>query len=194
MHKYGDVVVPSGRSAERAQPATYAETASWPSLRVEVLSRMRIHPPRRAVPGFVVAAFALAGAGVVSLGADGIRGGSRPAPTDSRVEAASLMARSLASIKALRLEKGLPIDPRARPQPDRHHRRRVHAADHLARRRRGEAHRRPTRRSPPSWSATSERAGPRPRRRRRGRRQRVVPGAPARDAVRGARARTSSRS
>jgi len=71
---------------------------------------MRIHALRRAVPGFVVAAVVLAGAGVVSLDADGIRGGPRPTPTAIRVEAASLMARSLASIKALRLEKGLPID------------------------------------------------------------------------------------
>jgi len=30
MHRYRDVFVPSGRSAERAQPATYAETGSWP--------------------------------------------------------------------------------------------------------------------------------------------------------------------
>ena len=76
---------------------------------------MRIHQPRRAVPVLVAAAFALAVAGVVSPGADGIRGGSRPAPTDLRIEAASLMARSLASIKALRLEKGLPIDPALDP-------------------------------------------------------------------------------
>src|SRR5665647_397378 len=38
MHKYGDVFVPSGLSAERAQPATCAESRSWPSLRVEVRS------------------------------------------------------------------------------------------------------------------------------------------------------------
>jgi poly-gamma-glutamate system protein len=71
---------------------------------------MRIHQLRRAVPGLVVAAVVLAGAGILSLDADGIRGGPRPVPTDIRVEAASLMARSLASIKALRLEKGLPLD------------------------------------------------------------------------------------
>jgi poly-gamma-glutamate system protein len=71
---------------------------------------MRIHPPRRAVPGLVVAAVVLAGAGVVSLDADGIRGEPRPAATDRRAEAASLMARSLASIKALRLEKAIPLD------------------------------------------------------------------------------------
>jgi hypothetical protein len=30
MHKYGDVIVPSGRSAERAWPAARAENQSWP--------------------------------------------------------------------------------------------------------------------------------------------------------------------
>jgi len=39
MHKYGDVLVPSGLSAERAQPTTCAERESWPQLRVEVLRR-----------------------------------------------------------------------------------------------------------------------------------------------------------
>jgi poly-gamma-glutamate system protein len=76
---------------------------------------MRIHQPRRAVPLLVAAAFVLAGAGVVSLDADGLHGESRPAAADQRAEAASLMARSLASIKALRLEKGLPIDPTLDP-------------------------------------------------------------------------------
>jgi poly-gamma-glutamate system protein len=71
---------------------------------------MRIHPPRRAVPGFVIAAVVLVGAEVVSLDAGGTSGWPRPAATDRRVQAASLMARSLASIKALRLEKGLPVD------------------------------------------------------------------------------------
>ena len=30
MHKDGDAFVPSGLSAERAQPAMFAETALWP--------------------------------------------------------------------------------------------------------------------------------------------------------------------
>jgi poly-gamma-glutamate system protein len=69
---------------------------------------MHIHSPRRSAPGFVVAAAVLAAAGVVSLNADGRAG--RPAPANRATEAASLMARSLESIKALRLEKGVPID------------------------------------------------------------------------------------
>ena len=47
MHKYGDVFVPSGLSAERAQPATSAEHRSWPELRVEVLSRLGTQAPAR---------------------------------------------------------------------------------------------------------------------------------------------------
>jgi poly-gamma-glutamate system protein len=71
---------------------------------------MRIHSPRRAVPGFVVAAVVMAGAGVVSLDADGARAVRRSDAANRTIEASALMARSLASIKALRLEKGLPID------------------------------------------------------------------------------------
>ena len=71
---------------------------------------MRICAPRRAVPGFAVAAVVLAGAGILSLDADGISGGPRPAAANRTIEASALMARSLESIKALRLEKGLPID------------------------------------------------------------------------------------
>jgi poly-gamma-glutamate system protein len=71
---------------------------------------MRIHPSRRAVPGFAVAAVVLAGAGLVSLDADGTSGWPRPAAENRRVEASALMARALASIRALRLEKAIPLD------------------------------------------------------------------------------------
>jgi poly-gamma-glutamate system protein len=71
---------------------------------------MRIHPPRRAVPGLVAAAVVLAGAGAVSLIADGAGAVSRSVSADRATEASALMARSLASIKALRLEKAIPID------------------------------------------------------------------------------------
>jgi poly-gamma-glutamate system protein len=71
---------------------------------------MRMHSPHRSAPVLLVAAAVLAAGGAVSLGAGGT--GDRPsaAAASPRAEAASLMARSLASIKALRLEKGLPID------------------------------------------------------------------------------------
>jgi len=71
---------------------------------------MRIHSPRRSAPGLFVAAAVLAAAGAVSLDAGGT--GDRPtaAAANPGPEAAALMARSLASIKALRLSKGLPLD------------------------------------------------------------------------------------
>ena len=72
---------------------------------------MRIHPPHRSAPGFLVAAAVLAAAGAVSFVADA-KHGQPPAAAAAipRVEAAALMARSLSSIKALRLEKGLALD------------------------------------------------------------------------------------
>ncbi len=71
---------------------------------------MRIHLPRRSAPGLAVAAALLAAAGAVSLDAGGRD--SRPAASVGRpgTDAAALMARSLTSIKALRREKGVPID------------------------------------------------------------------------------------
>jgi poly-gamma-glutamate system protein len=71
---------------------------------------MRIHLSRRVAPGLVVAAAALAAAGAVSLDAGGMRDWPLAAATDPGADAAALMGRSLASIKDLRLELGLPID------------------------------------------------------------------------------------
>jgi poly-gamma-glutamate system protein len=71
---------------------------------------MRNHPPRRPAPALAVLAALLAAAAGVSLDAGGSIGRARNAAPDRRAEAAALMARSLASIKALRLEKGLPLD------------------------------------------------------------------------------------
>ena len=45
MHKYGNVFVPSGLSAERALPATCVTCRSWPYLRVEVQGEQ---PPDRS--------------------------------------------------------------------------------------------------------------------------------------------------
>ncbi|MFO7695002.1 MAG: poly-gamma-glutamate system protein [Vicinamibacterales bacterium] len=71
---------------------------------------MRKHPSRPAAPGLLAAAVLLAAAGAVSLDAGGT--GERPTASfaSPRTQAAVLMARSLSSIKALRLEKGLALD------------------------------------------------------------------------------------
>ena len=58
----------------------------------------------------MLAAAVLAAAGAVSVDAGGTRDGLAAAAANPRAEAAALMTRSLASIKALRLEKRLPID------------------------------------------------------------------------------------
>jgi poly-gamma-glutamate system protein len=71
---------------------------------------MRIHPPRCAVPGLVAAAVALAGVGAVSLIAGGAGAAPRYGSARQAIEASALMTRSLASIKALRLQKAIPID------------------------------------------------------------------------------------
>jgi poly-gamma-glutamate system protein len=71
---------------------------------------MRIQSSCRSAPGLVAAVAALAAFGAVSLDAGGGREGSTAAAANARAGAAALMARSLASIRALRLEKGLPID------------------------------------------------------------------------------------
>jgi poly-gamma-glutamate system protein len=57
----------------------------------------------------------MAAAGAMSVDAGGTRDGLAAAAASPKAEAAALMARSLASIKALRLEKGLPIDPALDP-------------------------------------------------------------------------------
>jgi len=71
---------------------------------------MRIHGLLRIAPGFPAAAALLAASAVVSAGAGGAA--RRPAEglVEQRAESASLMARSLASIRALRAAKGLPLD------------------------------------------------------------------------------------
>jgi poly-gamma-glutamate system protein len=70
---------------------------------------MRIHPRRRVAPGIAVLAALMAASVDVSTGAADSR--SRTASRASaRIEAAGLMARSLTSIRALRLAKGLAID------------------------------------------------------------------------------------
>jgi len=71
---------------------------------------MRIQSPCRSAPGLLAAAAVLAAFGAVSLDAGGAHDRPTAAAANARAEAAALMARSLASIKALRLEKGLPID------------------------------------------------------------------------------------
>jgi poly-gamma-glutamate system protein len=71
---------------------------------------MRIHPHRRSAPGLAVLVAILAALTAVCL--DGVGTLTRAAASagNPQVEAAALMARSLASIRALRLTKGLPID------------------------------------------------------------------------------------
>ena len=73
-----------------------------------------MHSRCRSAPGLVAAAVlataVLAAAGAVSVDAGGTRDGLAAAAANPRAEAAALMTRSLASIKALRLEKRLPID------------------------------------------------------------------------------------
>jgi poly-gamma-glutamate system protein len=69
-----------------------------------------MHSRCRSAPGLVVAAAVLTAAGAVSLGSGGTRDGLAAAAAGPRTEAATLMARSLASIKALRLEKGVALD------------------------------------------------------------------------------------
>jgi poly-gamma-glutamate system protein len=71
---------------------------------------MRIHSPHGTAPGLLVAAAVLAAAGAVSLDAGGSRVPATAPAANAKAEAAALMARSLVSIKALRLEKSLPID------------------------------------------------------------------------------------
>ncbi|MGE5199142.1 MAG: poly-gamma-glutamate system protein [Rhodospirillaceae bacterium] len=69
-----------------------------------------MHSPRRSAPGLAVAAVLVAAAGIVSLEAGRAIEPPAPAADVRRAEATALMARSLVSIKTLRLEKGLPLD------------------------------------------------------------------------------------
>ena len=67
-------------------------------------SRPRVAPPLVIIAAVMMAAGSLS----PDLAGRSVRAAGRR--TDRRLEAAALMARSLGSIKALRLEKGLPID------------------------------------------------------------------------------------
>jgi len=71
---------------------------------------MRIHPIRPAALGALLAAALLAATGVVPFAAIGAASERTATPAARQAQAAALMARSLVSIRALRLEKGLPID------------------------------------------------------------------------------------
>jgi len=71
---------------------------------------MRMHLPRRTAPGLAIAAALMAASGIVSVEAGRAIEPLAPAADVRRAEAAALMARSLVSIKALRLEKGLRLD------------------------------------------------------------------------------------
>ena len=152
---------------------------------------MRIHAPRRPAPGIALAAAVVAASGAVSPVA--VPAGPPAARRElGGREAAALMARSLVSIRALRLEKGLRTRPRARPERNRHRRRGVHAADHVSRRCGREAYGgQPGVRG--GGGDLLRTGGPRAGRRRRHWRQRIVPGARARVAVRRPRARPSAR-
>jgi poly-gamma-glutamate system protein len=70
---------------------------------------MRIHSRRRRAPGLPALAAGSALVAVVSLNAGGMSARALAA-RNPQIEAAALMERSLASIKTLRLAKGLPID------------------------------------------------------------------------------------